>query len=768
MRRHTLALLLGLLFGGVSGPPADAAPVLDIGPLVLPPATLGEPYDAQLTASAGEAPYRFRARKRRRQWVRGLKVARDGRISGTPKKLGTFTFLVRMKDSGKPRTRSVRTVQIEVREATAWQSTGTSGTTPAARWGHAAAIDSTRNRLIAFGGGSGVNWLSDVVALDLATGAWSELAGTASGPIGRWGHSLVIDEQGDRAILFGGASVAPYGDLWAFDLSTQTWSEIQAQNEGPSARRSHLSVYDPATRRMLVFGGFGTTQQNDVWALDLAAAGGPTWSELTVLGTPPSPREFIPGTFDRNRGKLLVLGGSTASGLTDTAFALDLRNPAGPTWSSLTTEGGGPGARSGAVVAADAPRDRVLFFGGEATTGLRGDLWALEFSGVATPRWTLLQTGDGAGGPSPRTSAAGAMDADTAQLFVVFGNDGALRDDAFSITEETAVVPPSYAWTTSDPLGPSARMNHSLVMDPARRRAIVFGGFDGTYVNDAWSLDLSDMAAPSFEALVPSSAAPSLRFAHTAVLDADRERMLVVFGSDGTSGIFEYFNDIWALDLTSPSGVADWSLIDPSGLLPPPRDEHVSVLDRANNRLVIFGGFDDFTVFADVWALDLSVPGNEVWAQMFPTGDAPAGRAGAAAVYDPIGRRMLVHGGGDGSAFLSDLWALDLSSPGEERWERLERPRAPLGRTLHIMALDPSGPGLLLFGGQALSAFSDIQSLPLNGSGPRAWNEITPITGSARALSSSAADIDPETGNVIIHGGLGPERKSEVHILQRR
>jgi hypothetical protein len=40
--------------------------------------------------------------------------------------------------------------------------------------------------------------------------------------------------------------------------------------------------------------------------------------------------------------------------------------------------------------------------------------------------------------------------------------------------------------------------------------------------------------------------------------------------------------------------------------------------------------------------------------------------------------------------------------------------------------------------------------------------------GSSRALSSAAADMDPETGSVIIHGGLGPERRSEVHILRRR
>ncbi len=764
----TSALLLGSLLAAAAPPVTAAAETLDVGPLVLPAATRGMPYETRLEASSGEAPYRFRARKRRHKWPRGLRLARDGRLFGTPRKSGTFTFVVRTKDSGRPRLRTVRTVRIEVRDAAAWTPVGTTGTTPAARWGHAAALDARRNRLLAFGGGSGVNWLSDVAALDLASGAWSEVAATAAGPAGRWGHSLVIDEQGDRAILFGGASVAPFGDLWSLDLRSGEWTALEAQGSGPSARRSHLAVYDPGARRMLLFGGFDTALRNDVWALDLAAPGGPRWEELTVRGTAPSPRQFVPGALDRRRGRLLILGGSTATGLTDAdIWALDLRDPTGPTWSRATIGGEGPGARSGAVVAADAPRDRMLLFGGEDESGLRGDLFALEFSAPGGPRWTRLQP-EGAGGPTPRTSAAGAVDGVTARLFVVFGNDGALRDDAFAVEAAGAVVPTQRAWTSSDPAGPTARMNHSLVMDPPRRRAVVFGGFDGSYVADTWSLDLTDPAAPSFTALAPSGPAPSPRFAHAAVLDAARERMLVVFGSDGTSGSFAYFDDVWALYLAGAPGTADWSLLDPAGPAPAPRDEHVAVLDRPNGRLVVCGGFDDFTVFADVWALDLRVPGAERWTRLTPAGDAPVGRAGAAAVYDPVGRRMLLHGGGDGAAFLDDLWALDLATPGQERWERLARPAAPAGRSLHVMVLDPSGPSLILLGGQALAGFADVQALAIDRSGPPRWAAITPPTGGVPALSSAAADYDPATGGVIVYGGLGPERRSDVHVLRRR
>ena len=76
-RAIVIALLLGALVGGAPAPATDAAEILDVGPLVLPVATLGEPYEVQLAASGGAEPYRFRARKRpcvagpRRRSVRG-------------------------------------------------------------------------------------------------------------------------------------------------------------------------------------------------------------------------------------------------------------------------------------------------------------------------------------------------------------------------------------------------------------------------------------------------------------------------------------------------------------------------------------------------------------------------------------------------------------------------------------------------------------------------------------------------------------------------
>ena len=50
--------------------------------------------------------------------------------------------------------------------------------------------------------------------------------------------------------------------------------------------------------------------------------------------------------------------------------------------------------------------------------------------------------------------------------------------------------------------------------------------------------------------------------------------------------------------------------------------------------------------FDDLWILPLL--GFGIWQQAAPGGTAPAGRCHAGAAYDPVGERMLIHGGEDG------------------------------------------------------------------------------------------------------------------------
>ena len=750
---------LALAFAGARAaaddPPVVELPVVEVGAVSLPAGRVGTPYAVRIAAdTAGE--WTFRARRRR--LPPGLTLRRDGALVGTPKREGEATFPVRMRRRGRPRLTLRSLFTLDVRGPAAWTRLGAVAP-PAARWGHAGALDVRRGRLVVFGGGSGVNWLNDAHALDLATGAWERLGDDAGAPPGRWGHTLVVDEASDRAVLFGGMSVAPLGDVWALDLAGGEWRELQPAGPAPEARRGHAAAFDPATGRMLVFGGSGLAGDlADCWALDLRRGAEPVWTRVEASGTAPSPRTFASGALDRAPGRWYLVGGAGAGGASDEVHALDLAARGGAARALLEPGGDGPGALTSAVAAFD-PRGRALMvFGGDASGTLRGTVHALVDVDPAAPRWEALAEVDPAG-PGARAAAVGVLDPATSRLIVAMGNDGALRDDVWALAVEREPAP-SAAWTAQTPAGPSARMNHTLVEDPERGRLVLFGGFDGAYRDDTWSLDLAAEGGPAWTELVDEDAAPRRRFAHASVLDSARDRMLVVAGSDGTSGSFAYFADVWSLDLAAPAGVARWREIVPGNSGPAPRDEHVAVLDAANDRVLVHGGFDDFTVFADLWALDLA---SETWSELTPVGEAPSGRAGAAAVYDPVHRRMLLHGGGDGAGFLEDLWALDLAVPGAARWARLALPGAPAGRSLHVLAWDPAGPAAVLAGGQALGPFTDAFRLVLDAPTPR-WERLA----DPPARSSAAAAWDPATRGLVLHGGLAPNLRSEVLRLSRR
>ncbi len=114
----------------------------------------------------------------------------------------------------------------------AWTELTTTGTPPSLRLFVAYTYDSTRNRLVVYGGQPGdfvSPALVDLHALDVATGVWTQLSdGSGSAPSGRFSGSLVYDSAADRYLLFGGhADPGVANDTWAFDPTTDTWSEFR-------------------------------------------------------------------------------------------------------------------------------------------------------------------------------------------------------------------------------------------------------------------------------------------------------------------------------------------------------------------------------------------------------------------------------------------------------------------------------------------------------------------------------------------------------------
>ena len=82
-----------------------------------------------------------------------------------------------------------------------------------------------------------------------------------------------------------------------------------------------------------------------------------TWKEVTPVTQLP-PRTFFASTFDPVSNKVLVFGGSDASGQLDETWTFD-----GRTWTQIQTDVA-PGPRAAAAMAYDSATQRVVLFGG--------------------------------------------------------------------------------------------------------------------------------------------------------------------------------------------------------------------------------------------------------------------------------------------------------------------------------------------------------------------------------------------------------------------
>ncbi|HZM27053.1 MAG TPA: kelch repeat-containing protein, partial [Gemmatimonadales bacterium] len=141
---------------------------------------------------------------------------------------------------------------------------------------------------------------------------------------------------------------------------------------------------------------------------------------------------------------------------------------------------------------------------------------------------------------------------------------------------------------------PAGRYAPAAIYDPVRDRMVVFGGVnDVSNHNDVWALSLA--GSPAWSELTPAGTPPSARYAHAAIYDPVRDRMVVFGGSDP-----HLRNDVWALSL---AGSPAWSELIPAGIPPAARDEHTAIYDPVRDRMVVFGGSGNRN---DVWALSLA------------------------------------------------------------------------------------------------------------------------------------------------------------------
>ena len=600
--------------------------------------------------------------------------------------------------------------------------------------------DSSREKVVVFGGAEGAARTDDTWEWDGDTETWSEVATSGPGP--RMYHGMAYDSGRGVTVVFGGDnSPTIYGDTWEWDGSS--WA--QKATTGPSARNSIINcmVYDSWRQRVVLFGG--STGGDETWEWN-----GVSWTQKEISG--PSSRAHHAMAFDNARGKTVLFGGGDSLG--------DTWEYDGTSWTQVSTTG--PSGRVFHKMAFDNNREKVILFGGSPsdTTSYLGDTW--EWDGT---EWTeVVGTG-----PPARAHHAMAYDSGRSET-VLFGGSGpeALRDtwvfhcevigsntptvtptntptETFTPTDTPSITPtPTFTETptntptntvtdTSTPTetpaeqcgweerfpatSPTVSVLHDMAYDSWREKTVLFGE-DGS--DDTWEWDGTtwNKAATS---------GPSARFYHAMAFDSKRGKV-VLFG--GTTNGSDRLNDTWEWDGTSWSQVASTG---PSGRV---AICNCMIYDTHREVVVLHGGTSG---------------SNETWewngtAWSLASTDGPS-RVHHAMAYDTVRKTTLLFGGAvPEQPASSETWEYDGTT-----WAQVTT-SGPPARVYHRMAFDKDRGKAVMFGGQFSGGGAPTYTDTWEWNGSE-WTEVSASGPGARA--HSAMEYDGARREIVMFGG-GP------------
>ena len=310
---------------------------------------------------------------------------------------------------------------------------------------------------------------------------------------------------------------------------------------------------------------------------------------------------------------------------------------------------------------------------------------------------------------------------------------------------------------------PRGWVGFRAVYDPVLDAIFVVNGgeYESGQLNKMWRLSLN--GTPQW---IPVSTGGGYRLRGSMIYDPVRNR-LVTFG--GREYVWStdpniqphYFNDALALSL---SGSPQWSTISPPGPWPSPRSGHVAIYDPVRDRMVVFGGFNLNNPTNDVWALSLASP---TWTRLEPEGTPPPAMGNAAAIYDPVRDRMLIHGGGTSDVTAesdqypwpgpegdvsSDVWALSFAAG--PQWERLSPSGAvPPGLQAHSSAYDAANDRFVLLANGDTHALSMGEGYWLDVGSSFEWGTVsrTPAADCYGPGSVVSLQVDPNPGSSLDH-----------------
>jgi len=612
---------------------------------------------------------------------------------------------------------------------------------PPQRSMHFAVVDSTRGRLLLFGGDrpSGAN--TDVWSLGLGLSIdWKRVA-IPPAPGALIYAQGFADPARDRVVIAGQYATS----IGSLNLANGFWDD-RTPTSWPVASIGAATVFDPVRDRLICFGGQtgcapSPCVHDTLWEVRLS--GEDSFNLLAATGPAPPPRTRATAVYDPVRDRMIVFGGLDSLGtpLAD-MWALDL-SPA-PHWEALTPSGSGPPAWPGQFVGYDPLLDQAMFFADYASTQ-PFTLWGLSLSG--SPAWTHVNPA----GPPPIPGYGSAVTLDLARRRLLL--NGGLQDagQTWALTLGAGA-----SWRMID-APPAGRSYFGTAYDGAGDRTLIFGGIAwagcaSEYFNDVWARDYG--AQEHWESIAPSGTPPAPRSGPMAAMDPVSRRM-IIFGGEHDTSPFEDA-DTWALALTPAPA---WVPMATAGPHPAARTDGAMVYDPQARRMIVFGGASaqgTLTAFNDTWALALD--GTPAWGALPVTGTPPSPRYLAQAVYDSRRQRMLVLGGNGTANNADQLWALSLT--GTPTWSRLAAVNDPGNLVWQVAYYDSVQDRIVALGPNATP--TDVWALSLGG--PPTWSQLSVFGSRPSGRFNECGFIDPLRNRVMSIGGyLGGQGCATVY-----
>jgi len=153
--------------------------------------------------------------------------------------------------------------------ANTWTLLSPSGTPPSAR-SRTMMVYDVAHALLVFGGQDAGAYLNDLWKYDITADSWTQISPSGTLPHIRGHSNHAFDHINGDFIIFGGASADPicFDDLWKYNVSTNTWSEVSLSNK-PGMRARGGTAWDAKHGKYYMIHGYNSVAISDCWKYDV-------------------------------------------------------------------------------------------------------------------------------------------------------------------------------------------------------------------------------------------------------------------------------------------------------------------------------------------------------------------------------------------------------------------------------------------------------------------------------------------------------------------